>query len=138
MKKIIVTIVVTIGLVGLIAIMRYHPQSSATVPLDTSSSGSSSGPTNYKNGTYTGSSVDVGYGIVQVAAVISGGKITNIQFLQMPNDRQRSIDITNAAEPVLKQETLQAQSANVDVATGATSTSQGYVQSLQAALNKAR
>lgn len=100
-----------------------------------SSSGSSA--TNYKDGTYQGSSAETPYGTVQIAVVVSGGKITDINFIQMPSDQGHSREVTAFAEPLLKQSTLQAQSPNIEFVSGATSTSEGYEQSLQAALNHA-
>jgi uncharacterized protein with FMN-binding domain len=91
----------------------------------------------YKDGTYTGSSVNVYYGNVQVQAVVQGGKITAVNFLQYPNDRSTSRYINSQAMPLLQQETLQAQSARVSGVSGASDTSQGFVQSLSAALAQA-
>src|SRR5512146_1209385 len=76
----------------------------------------------YRNGTYTGPSVDVFYGLVQVQAVIQNGQIANVQFLQYPNDRRTSAEINTQVMPWLTQEAIQAQSANVDLITGATLT----------------
>jgi uncharacterized protein with FMN-binding domain len=92
----------------------------------------------FKDGTYTGDPADAFYGNIQVQATISGGKITNIQFLQAPNDRGTSIEINQQADPILAQEAIQTQSANVDVVSGATDSSQAFVQSLQSALVKAK
>jgi uncharacterized protein with FMN-binding domain len=91
----------------------------------------------YKDGTYTGSVADAYYGNIQVQATISGGKITAVKFLQYPNDQQNSIYINQQAMPFLQQEAIKAQSAHVDGVSGATDTSQAFVQSLSAALNKA-
>jgi uncharacterized protein with FMN-binding domain len=91
----------------------------------------------YKDGTYTGNVADTPYGPVQIAAVISGGKITDINFLEMPTDEQRSRMITSESKPMLKQAAITSQSANIDFVSGATSTSYGYQESLQAALDKA-
>lgn len=91
----------------------------------------------YKDGTYTGSVADAFYGNIQVQAVISGGKITDVVFLQYPNDRRTSIEINTQAMPFLKQEALQVQSAQVDGVSGATASSGAFVQSLQSALQKA-
>jgi uncharacterized protein with FMN-binding domain len=104
----------------------------------TASSSGNSGPVQLKDGTYSGGTADTPYGIVQVAAVISGGKISDIKFLQMPFEENRSQQVTNMAEPQLKQNTLDAQSSNIDFVSGATSTSYGYKESLQAALDKAK
>lgn len=91
----------------------------------------------YKNGTYTGSVADAFYGNIQVQAVISGGKITDVIFLQYPNDRSTSVYINSQAMPYLKQEAIQAQSANVAGVSGASATSQAFIESLQSALNQA-
>lgn len=98
---------------------------------------SSSSAASLKDGTFTGASEDTPYGTVQIAVVVSGGQITDVNFLQMPNDLGHTQQVTAMAEPLLKQETLQNQSAHIDFVSGATSTSEGYIQSLQAALNQA-
>lgn len=102
----------------------------------TSSSSASSSST-YKDGTYTGSVEDAYYGNVQVSVTISGGRITNVDFLQYPDTHQTSVIINQQAMPYLKQEAIQSQSSNVQLISGATFTSQAFVQSLQSALNKA-
>ncbi len=91
----------------------------------------------YKDGQYTGSSVNVFYGQVQVQAVISGGKIVDIKFLNYPQDNRNSLSRSNSALPQLKSEAIQAQSANVNAVSGATQTSSGFVQSLSSALSQA-
>lgn len=92
----------------------------------------------YKDGTYTGPIADAFYGNVQVQVVISGGKITNVIFLDHPQDRGRSISINNYAMPILKTETIQAQNANVATVSGASATSGAFRESLAAALIKAK
>lgn len=92
----------------------------------------------YKDGTYTGSSADAFYGNIQVQAIISGGKLTDIRFLQYPNDRQTSIEINSQAMPMLRQEAIQAQSANVNIISGASDTSAAFIQSLGSALSQAK
>jgi uncharacterized protein with FMN-binding domain len=92
----------------------------------------------YKDGTYTGPEVDAFYGLVKVKTVIQHGKIVNVQFLEYPSDRRTSVRINSIALPDLQQEAIQAQSANVDIISGATLTSQGFIMSLQSALDSAR
>ena len=92
----------------------------------------------YKDGTYVGNAADAYYGNIQVQATIRSGKLTNVQFLQYPNDRGRSIAINSQADPMLAQEAIQSQSANVDIVSGATDSSQAFIQSLQSALAKAK
>lgn len=92
----------------------------------------------YRDGQYTGSEVDVFYGYVQVKAVVQNGKIADVQFLEFPQDRRTSQRINAVAVPYLQQEAVQAQTANVDVITGATLTSEGFIQSLRDALATAQ
>jgi uncharacterized protein with FMN-binding domain len=73
---------------------------------------------------------------MQVAAVILNGKLTDVRVLQ-ETDGGRSHQIDDAAIPILTSEALSAKGANIDVVSGATSTSEGYAQSLQSALDKA-
>jgi len=92
----------------------------------------------FKNGTYTGSVADAYYGNIQVAAVISGGKLTNVKILEYPNDRQTSIEINQQALPILIQEAIRAQSSRVDGVSGASDTSAAFVESLHTALLSAQ
>lgn len=92
----------------------------------------------YKDGDYTGSTADAQWGFIQVKAIIKNGKITDVQFLQYPNERGRSVMINNYADPQLTQEAIQAQSAQVDIITGATDTSEAFMQSLSDALAQAK
>ncbi len=87
--------------------------------------------------TVTGDPFDNPYGTVQVQVTLQGSRITNVTPLQMPTDRQRSAEISQQAAPLLLQEVLQAQSAQIDLIGGASYTSQAYAQSLQSALDKA-
>ena len=87
--------------------------------------------------TVDGDPFDNRYGTVQVRVSLRGTQITGITALQMPFDRQRSAEISQQAEPLLQQEALQAQSAQIDIIGGASYTSQSYAQSLQSALDKA-
>ncbi len=84
----------------------------------------------------TGDPSDNQYGTVQVQVTLQGSQITDVVALQMPDSHQRSLEISQQAEPILRQEALQAQSAQIDILSGATFTSQSYVQSLQAALDR--
>jgi uncharacterized protein with FMN-binding domain len=91
----------------------------------------------YKDGKYVGSVADAFYGNIQVQVTIRSGKIAAVDFLQYPNDRPESISINQQAMPFLQQEAIKAQSAHVDGVSGATDTSQAFMESLSAALNKA-
>ncbi len=87
------------------------------------------------NGDFTGTTVNVGYGNVQVRITVKNGKITDAQALQAPNGRNDRF--TNYAVPILRQQTLAAQSSKIQGASGASYTSWGWYTSLQAALVKA-
>ena len=89
------------------------------------------------DGTYTGSSVSTRFGNVQVAVVVSGGTITDVQALQLTNADGKSVQISNRAAPILHEEVLASQSANVSNVGGATYTTRGYLTSLQSALDQA-
>jgi uncharacterized protein with FMN-binding domain len=76
-------------------------------------------------------------GAVQAVITVTDKKITSVSISAPQND-PRSASINAQAIPLLVQETLQAQSANINTVSGATDTSAAYVQSLQAALSQAR
>ena len=91
----------------------------------------------YRDGQYTGPVTNAYYGNVQVRAIIQGGKLADVKWLDFPHDRRTSQLINQQATPWLRQEAIQAQSAQVNFISGATLTSQAFVQSLQAALSQA-
>ncbi len=86
---------------------------------------------------YVGTAIQTRYGIVQVAVVASGNHIASVNFVQLTAFDGRSQQINSQAAPILLQETLSAQNAHIDAVSGATYTSDGYVQSLQNALDQA-
>ena len=85
----------------------------------------------------TGSVVNTRWGPVQVQLTVSGGRITDVAMLQYPNGNGTDQQISSYALPILMQDTVNAQSANIDMVSGATYTSTGYLQSLQSALDQA-
>lgn len=89
------------------------------------------------NGTFTGQTVTMFYGPVQVRIVVSNGRITDAQAVQLPSDRAESAYISQQVGPMLRQEVIQAQNARIDIIGGATFTSEAYAQSLQSALQQA-
>lgn len=92
---------------------------------------------NYRDGTYTSSVADAFYGPLQIKVTIASGKISDVQFLQFPNDRPTSVEINTAAVPVLKQEAISSQKANVDIVSGATQTSEAFQVAMKEVLGKA-
>lgn len=155
MKKIIAAVVIVL----LIGLYIFYRMSSATaapaattgamtgdmgnMDMGTSSAGSTPPPSAtstsaYKDGSYTGSVADAFYGKLQVKVTISGGLITNVTYPQYPNAPGHTTDVSNATLPVLTQEAIKIQSANVDIVSGATQTSQAFQQSLASALVQAK
>jgi uncharacterized protein with FMN-binding domain len=108
--------------------------SSASAQTSPSPSTSGSG---YRDGQYTGQDFQTQYGDTQVKIIVSHGRISDVQALQLPFDRQRSLQISDYVRQPLHDEVLQAQSAKIDTISGATYTSDAYAQSSQSALDKA-
>jgi uncharacterized protein with FMN-binding domain len=113
-----------------------RPALGGSAPAVNSSTGAAAAPPATASGSYTGSSVPTRYGTMQVQAVLKAGKLTGVAVLQQTSGG-RSSEIDSYALPVLTAEALKAQGADIDVVSGATYTSDGYAQSLQAALDKA-
>ena len=107
------------------------PTTSATAAAVTTTAPAPKGVT----GTFTGPTVNVNYGNVQVQITVKDGKIVDATALQAPSGRNDRW--TNMALPILKKQTLAAQSANIQGASGASYTSYGWYTSLQGALAKA-
>ncbi|MEV1084663.1 FMN-binding protein [Streptomyces sp. NPDC050211] len=128
MKRVIPALVLSAA--GLVTVWRYEPSvatgTSTEVAAPASTPSAPSGST-----VVTGSTVQTEKGPVQVEVTFDGDKITAVRMLQQPNHPQ-----TTAAVPKLIASTLEAQSADVDTVSGATITTEGYKESLQAAIDK--
>ena len=158
MRKIVVALMGTVS--GLIMLFSYHtslagsgtlavPPSTGTGTTSSSSGSTSAGSGSTSSGgssnssaggsgtTVTGDTAQTQWGPVQVQITVVGGKITDVTPVQYPNGNGRDQEINAYALPVLAQEALAAQSANIDHVSGATVTSDGYVQSLQSAIDQA-
>ena len=107
--------------------------SSGSAGAGTTGGGSSSSGTT----DVTGAVASTQWGPVQVQLTVSGGKITQVDVVQYPSGNPKDQEINNYALPILVQETTDQQSANIDMVSGATVTSTGYIQSLQSALDQA-
>ena len=92
----------------------------------------------YKDGSYVSPSVDAYYGNVQIKLVVQSGRISDVQFLDHPKDRDQSVAINNYAMPILRSEVIQAQSASVDMVSGATATSTAFLQALKSVVAQAK
>ncbi|MDQ0598184.1 uncharacterized protein with FMN-binding domain [Streptomyces canus] len=126
--------VVVLSIAGLVPIWRYEPSiggsTTTTEAASTPSASSSSGPGASSGTVVKGTTVTTEKGPVQVQVTFQGDKITAVRMLQQPNHPQ-----TTAAVPKLIAETLEAQSADIDTVSGATITTEGYKESLQAAID---
>lgn len=148
MKKLLLSFFV-IGAFVFYSVHQRQEASEASVsmslaPTDMPSGNSSSAPTPmvantgvFRDGVYTGKSADAFYGFIQVKAAIQNGRIADIQFLDYPSDRSTSQMINDQAMPLLKQEAIKVQNANVDIVSGATDSSMAFRESLQSALIQA-
>jgi uncharacterized protein with FMN-binding domain len=103
----------------------------------TGSSGTGTTSGSSASGTFAGDTTQTRYGPVQVQITVANGKITDVTALQLTNSDGRSVQISQQAAPILRQEALQAQSAQIQSVSGATFTSEGYTTSLQSAIDKA-
>ncbi|MGW5718643.1 FMN-binding protein [Amycolatopsis sp. NPDC003865] len=106
-------------------------------PTHPASPPASGAPTGAATGTFTGDAADTRYGPVQVRITVAGGRITDAEAIDYPQESGRDVRINSAAVPELNQEALQAQSAQIDTVSGATYTSEGYQRSLQSAIDRA-
>lgn len=118
------------------------PSASTTPTASASASASPSGAapaatSGLADGTFTGSPTSTRYGPVQVQITVTGGKIVDVQAVEYPTDNSRDRQINERAIPQLVSETLNAQSADIHFVSGATYTSQGYLDSLQSAIDQA-
>jgi uncharacterized protein with FMN-binding domain len=115
------------------------PATSAPVSGRTQPPGTTPAPTKAAakgSGTFTGAVVQEPYGLVQVQITLSAGKITDVTAVQLPT-HGRSGFISQSAAPILQGEAISAQSASIDLVSGATYTSEAYAQSLQSAIDQA-
>ena len=94
--------------------------------------------TGLADGSYQGPSTSTRWGPVQVQITVSGGKVTDVQAIDYPTENGRDQQINSYAIPRLAKEALAAQSAKIDMVSGATVTSRGYITSLQGALDQAK
>ena len=115
------------------------PAASAPTPR-TAAPGTTAAPragSSTANGTVTGPVADTRWGPVQVQITVANGRVTAATVVQQPDGNRRDRQINAGALPVLIEETISAQSARIDMVSGATVTSDGYVESLQGALDQA-
>jgi uncharacterized protein with FMN-binding domain len=143
MRRLTLWIVSTIA--GVVLLFSYRTSLGGTPPAPVTGaapgivpeSSTSSGPPAAKALTVNGTVADTRWGPVQVQIKIQSHKITDVRVLRRPDGNDRDDEINGYALPQLRSEVLQAQSAHIDSVSGATVTSGGYLESLQAALDAA-
>ena len=130
MRRISLWFLSTVAVVTLL--FGYHTSTSGPTPTPTPAVAPAAG-----GSTVTGAVAQTRWGPVQVRLTLAEGKITAVDVVQYPDGNGRDREINADALPVLVQETISAQNADIDMVSGATVTSDGYVQSLQSALDQA-
>ncbi len=114
------------------------PQAPAAASAAHTAPSAAAPPAQPQTRTVTGSSIRTRYGDVEVRVTFAGSQITDVVPLRLPDSNGVDQEIDQQVVPILIQETLAAQSANIQMVSGATYTSDGYVRSLQSALDKAK
>lgn len=127
-------VIAALVIAGLAPLVRYHPAIETASPPGVVAPSPGSAPSTGGVRTVNGSVVDTEFGPYQVQATFSGTTITDVRIITEPGDGH-SQRIASRAEPILRGEALQAQSARVDTVSGATITSEAYARSLQAAID---
>ncbi|EST21557.1 FMN-binding protein [Streptomyces roseochromogenus] len=148
LRRIVLASAATVsGMVLLLSLKPHTSPALATAGTKSPSVSSSSAPSSGSSGSasgskgvsksVTGDTVQTRWGPVQVRVTIKSGRLTDVTAVQYPQDNPRDQEINSYALPQLRREALAAQSADVDMVSGATYTSTGYRQSLQSALDSA-
>ncbi len=150
MKRALFAIVTTI--VGLVLLLQYKtpappalalpvtgstPAGAGTTPAAAAPPETGAGPAPEAARILVGQTIDTEQGPVQVQVTLTGTAITDVTMLQYPNGGGRDAEINSAALPQLIQQALAVQSADIQMVSGATYTSTGFIQSLQSALDQA-
>jgi uncharacterized protein with FMN-binding domain len=137
-------IILSATVFGTVGVLAFHPHSpavrtataSTAPPAATATAAAGSGTKKTATTTATGDAVSTQYGNAQVKVTVENGKITAIEALQLQDIDSKSVQISSSAEPILREEVLQAQSADVQAVSGASYTSASYLQSVQSALTQ--
>ncbi len=133
MKKVIIVLVIILAIGGFVIFQKSQTSGDdsqlMTLPV---ASGTPNNTVKYKDGTYTGIVGSASqYGDIQVQAIITDGKIIDKKFLQFPSGGGHTAEVTAVAQPALKQEAIAVQSAKVNIVSGATQDTEGFIRSLQ-------
>ena len=114
-----------------------QPDTSTQTPAQTESSAASGSSTSTAARTILGDAIMTRYGNVQVQITVANGAITASEVTQVPWSNGKDQQINGRAVPVLNAEVVDAQSAGIDMVSGATYTSEAYIRSLQSAIDRA-
>lgn len=114
-----------------------YPQAARVIRTGMKATVTNPGTRRFIDGTYAGPVTDAYYGPMQIQVSIQGGRLTALKVLKYPSDRRTSVRINREALPMLRDEAISAQSADVDIISGATLSSKAFIQSLDGALRKA-
>jgi uncharacterized protein with FMN-binding domain len=143
-KRPLLATLLTTGGLALLLSFKTPTAGSAGVPANSGSGNGSggngaavqtAGTAGSYSGQLTGSAVQMPFGIVQVQVTLQNGTITDVQTIQLPGGGHTG-EVSSYSAPRLRSEVLRAQSAQIDTISGATYTSEAYIQSLQSALSQ--
>ncbi|GAB2855297.1 hypothetical protein GCM10022221_63530 [Actinocorallia aurea] len=141
MRRALATTTATIA--GVVLLLSLKPHHASLLPA-TSGTSTADGPsasaetaTQKTNGTFQGDPVLTRFGPVQVSITLQNGELTGVDIIQVPSENGRDREIASFAVPILTREAIAAGTARIDTVSGATYTSEGYIGSLQSALDRA-
>lgn len=147
MKRAALAIVTTITALVVVLSFKTHTHSASATPpaaittptttTTTTTKPTASPSTTTATQTYTGNAADTRYGPVQVRITVRNGKLASVAAIDYPQTEPRDAQINSYAIPALNSEAAAAGNASIDMVSGATYTSEGYISSLQSALDKA-
>ena len=135
MKKLLLSALTVLAFVAY-AVFQRETGGAIGTPTSTTAVGGVSGAS-YQNGKYIGDIANTSWGDFQVQVVIDNSRIASVSAVQYPHDRPLSAKINQVALPMLEQEAVHMQSAEVELVTGATVTAEGFIESLKKALSQA-
>lgn len=125
----------------LVLLFSYHTSTSSRFgPSQASVAARETGGTDAelpRSGTFDGEAVVTRFGVVQVRITVADGKVASVEALQVPNRDRHDALINERAVPILNAQAVANQSSHLDLVSGATLTSMGYMQSLQSAIDQA-
>ncbi len=147
MKKIVVSVLIIAVILGYGLLARRYYQNNKlkfTVPKNNSAKSKQTKvvvhqktKSVFQNGNFIGQSANAYWGNVQVEAIVQANHLSGLNILQYPNSHSTSVYINQQVLPILKKEAIQKQSSKVQIISGATFTSEAFIQSLASALRKA-